>query len=508
MIFAARTAVPQILAPIMQSGKQGSFTFVNTSVATSATCSGTVNSCTVTMTHAISVGDALVIGCGVANTSQNWITSISAGGTYIQPATQNVGSVTGSLLSGVTEGYVWPATAVASGGTITINMVNTTGTLGATCFVRDYSVSGGTPVLLAFNSFGSNSTTSTTFLGPPLSFRSKALVVASATPAASGNCTAVDGTWGNLQASPGGNEGTCSADQIGVTSVTAPTWTGITSPRWAGTILALGFVAPSSSYYQLTDGGSNTNGSAVTAAGLNAATYGQASPGSSASFSSRWAVTGSAITWATATAIPIIFSPKTYFATGMTYPNTATVGFSMPSNNTTSHMVFSFPGATNLGLITAGLVNTTTSACYLFGTSLPQNTPSSVLDYASIGGGSGNTNSHFVTMRILPNGTHITVGVELQTSGTGTLGNIATNTNYVGCLQSNSGGLDEVALYDTSLNLIGSFTSTTINSGNVPLTFTIGDVGSSNISGGYIVYWDKISLCYQVAATCALNVIQ
>lgn len=216
---SASTVTPPPPPPPPPAGA-GTYVAVNNSPASLGPCTGTGTTCELTLNGAISAGNLLVIGCNTAPSTCVQMQSISSGGTLV-PVYSASGA--GSTDIGCFEhGYVYPSTAASGPLTITFNAA----TRGAECFVRQYSVSSGTPRLdWASAQFPTASGTTQAGLAPVLTGTKDLLVqstIGQSTFHTIRDCTSVSG-YGNAQCDPANGPGM--ADLLNTTSTALPTWT-------------------------------------------------------------------------------------------------------------------------------------------------------------------------------------------------------------------------------------------------------------------------------------------
>jgi hypothetical protein len=489
----------QIPAPIMGGQAAASTGSTGTVVISRNASCGASSTCVVTLTGPIGAGDLVLVKTDTQDvpiriTGTDNGTSCNSLSVW-QAAYFNGGSsVGGSYDTCAIIGAAAEATSI----TVSIS-AGSGGYLAAT--IIDVPVSGGTISLDAVNSLGF--AVSPTSVGSTLALSgTNCFVVAGLGNGAS----SVTGTWAATDVSSYPEFAYIGA----LSSLGTYTWSGTNLVSKDAESFCFG-PAPSVTS-QITDGSGGTSGMAPTGAILNAATTGMLEQGPTG-YGATWYESGTNNFTYTASALAsTIHSPYRYLNGGATYPDSATLGLSMPTgdgNNCASDcLVFAFPG----GGTSAPFVSTTVTVCVAFQTSLPSNTASTNMDFIVMGGGSGGSGSHYVTLRVLPTGSALTIGVEMQTGGTGTVGTISPNTWYYGCVQSNTGTgqFDVVALYSATGSLIGSYTGNAATTGlTKPTSLSIGNVGANNIPSGSTLFIDKINIGWSIGGTSyALPLIQ
>lgn len=441
--------MPQYVATAFTRGVApvGSYTLTAKSPTTLGTCaSGT--SCAVTLAASISTGDLVTVSCMLPVAGSVMMNSVSSGGTLF-PLYSASGTGDGNI-GNWTNGY-FIATGTVSG-SITINYVATTGST-SECFVRDYGVSSGTPLLdWASASIPTASGASTSGLTPVLSTTKAAIVqqFQGESGFSTRRLTSSVSTYGNGQIDSTNGPGV--ADLLNTTSTTAPTWT-IT----AGTLgfadktgMAFGTDATACQDVMFADWSGSTSGTTPTASLANASSFGYPQTGHTSIQANGWtANTASAMSYQTATPPALHHSIKTC-GDGATHSGSTSFAMQYDqSTATVGYLGFGFMGGLTSSM---GMQIYTTYA----------GTDTNFHDEAGV----GSTTNNFVTLQVGGSGSATQLRIECNGGG-GTTNfssgiTVSTSTWYWVSIQnaSSTGGSIEVCSDDTCGTVVGTGTCT------------------------------------------------
>lgn len=444
----------------------------------SASCGNAVT-CSVALKGPVAQSNFLVITAWAINPVH--VVGIGSGGSFVDGNVRNGATHTRGYLSG---GYVLSATATA--GPIVVTFSGATG--GAQVNIREYSVSGES---LAFDA-----TVDALYAPPANPFGPPTLTLTGANDlivswaGASTNITSVAPPYGNADIA-NDETGSGTADLLNTTSGVPASWTAVNSATAAAAAsMAFGFQPHPCNGVALMDGSAGVAGSALSIASLSASMQGTVGNGSTSdNWSWRLVDTGSAFTWSTAAHKPLK-SPIRFCSGGNTYVDSSTLGVQYnTSSGSGQYAHFLFPGTFNE---TVPFASNTASAGIWFYTSLPQNAMINADVFTLFGSGSG-----YVNIILVGTGTNLVVECEVpNTQCLTTRPVIQSNTWYWLTLQYNYGGTHYGAVYDESMNLVGSFNAT--DPSNTPpgrLTFGYVD-GQQLTTPNAVMYFDKLKFCY------------
>jgi hypothetical protein len=443
----------------------------------SASCGNAVT-CSVALKGPVTQSNFLVITAWAINPVH--VVSISSGGTFVDGNVRNGTAHTRGFLSG---GYILSATVTA--GPIVVTFSGATG--GAQVNIREYSVSGQS---LAFDASvdALYTPTANPFVTPTLTLTgSEDLIVSWA--GASTNITSVASPYGNADIA-NDETGSGTADLLNTTSGVPALWTAANSATAAAAAsMAFGVQPQPCNSVAVMDGSAGVAGSPLTIASLAASTQGTVGNGSTGdNWSWRLVNTSSAFTWSTAAHKPLT-TPIRFCSGGNTYVDLGNLGVEYnTSNGSGQYAHFLFPGTWNE---TLPFASNSASVGIWFYTSLPQNATINADVLTLFGSGSG-----FVNLIIYGTGSNLVVECEVpNTTCLTTKPVIQSNTWYWLTLQYNYGGTHYGAVYDESMNLVGSFNAT--DPSNTPpgrLTFGYLDVWS--VTPNAVIRFDKLKFCY------------
>ena len=312
----------------------GTLTQYNAACSTGTTCN--VTSVT------LAAGDAAIISAFAPNSGIS-ITSVTG------QTCNRTHAWAFSAFNGSSDQCVITSASAISGASLTVNFSATTG--GAIVNVRRYPVNGGTPPSVdAINSYTQGSSSSITCCVLALSGTNAAVAAGVGTGA-----TAVSSPWTDTTSQSGSGLAAFTADQINVSSVATPTWTG--SGMYGVADSALSFNPATSVPYALMDSSGGTGSIEPTASTLLSSLFGAAYSGTS-NVNVSYTVTdnvGGLITYkgitgdACTNAYQSLFGPAPRFqVSGLVYPNASSLGIAFAmngSNSTNTNILFNLPGA-------------------------------------------------------------------------------------------------------------------------------------------------------------------
>lgn len=447
----------------------------------SCATAGSGASIAVTLTGSIANGDLLLIG--TETTAAVNVTTLSAGGTWVQ--TPNMSGDGG--VHYLNTGYVYPATATA--GPVTINYDATAGADSGAC-IYDYTVSGA-PSLAAVSTYFDHDATSP-FTQPAITLSGTGCAVLTMVKS-NGSVTAVNGSW--TDTSFGGNMGT--ADQVGVTSVTTPTWTATMGIGVASSI-AFCFNPTTSVNWELIDFSAGSNGGTPTQSDLHNSSHGAMGDGPAASNArndSYWEIASNATPgwkYAASAYLPLLNPAPRFLISGVQYSDTSTVGLEFDTSTNNSLIRWS-PGK-EYGANQAFLATTQTMA-YSFWTDIPATVQAPSDDF-TIESPAGK----FVTAQLEADGTQRKVG--LEGSVTGGKINYSGSTQYYLCHKFVTNGTGELHMYDaTGVDLAGSpltidqTAATGNNTTDKADRYIMGWFGAAALTGGGHFRIGKMKIC-------------
>jgi hypothetical protein len=443
----------------------------------SASC-GNSTTCSVTLKGPVTQFNFLVITAWAINPVH--AVSISSGGTFVDGNVRNGTASARGFLSG---GYVLSTTATA--GPIVVTFSGATG--GAQVNIREYSVSSGS---LAFDAAvdALYSPAVNPFATPTLTLTgTNDLIVSWA--GASTNITSVASPYGNADIA-NDETGSGTADLLNTTSGVPATWTAATSATTTvAASMAFGVQPQPCNSTVVMDGSGGVAGSPLTIASLTASMQGTVGNGSTSdNWSWRLVNTSSALTWSTAAHHPLT-TPIRFCSGGNNYVDLSNLGVQYnTSSGSGQYAHFLFPGTWEKTLPFAS--NTATVGIWFY-TSLPQNATVNADVLTLFGSGSG-----YVNLILYGAGSNLVVECEVpNTTCTTTKPVIQSNTWYWLTLQYNYGGTHYGAVYDSSMNLVGSFNATD-PSNTPPGRLTFGYVDTTAVSPNAVMQFDKLKFCY------------
>jgi hypothetical protein len=446
--------------------------------------------CAVTATGGVAAGNLLVIQAMTANAV--YISSISAGGAAVD-ANIRAGVSSRRFLSGA---YVLSASAVASGATITVTFSGTTGTTGARVSIRDFAYSGGSMALDAVGDISSNSGVSSPVSGVPLTLSGTSDAVIQWAFANNGsgtaNITAVSAPWADTDFSA--NAGF--ADQVGITSFAAPTWTAATPTLYSAAAMAFGFGVTPCTHNALVDFRGGTDGASVTAADLTASLLGgtaNSNPiiaaGQTAYFTATNA--GTTLKYSTAAHHSLYGSALRFCNGGASYTDSNNLGLvydTTSAGTTVRNVTWTFPYVNAPG---QGVASKATAQMWFYTTMSGSDTAN--MDIFGIFGNTGANGINFANVILNAGGGSMTIRFEGSVDANIT---ISSSTWYRIEVQYEMGGTHRLRVYNEAGSQVGSEMTVAGSTDKYPKNVYFGDLISNAKTTGRVLYFDKIKVCY------------
>jgi hypothetical protein len=461
-------------------------------LANKYTASGSGTTVDVTATNGVSAGDLLTV---IARTQLPvYIVSISAGGTIVDPgvrasAAGNRGNVVG--------GYVLSASSVTAGGTITVTFSGDTG--GAKISIRNWTVTGGTAAFdgatdLSANDLSGDPANKVTGPSALTLTSSSAIVLMAASAFDSGgssiDITAVDGAWTDTDFLTAGF-----ADQVGISSFSAPNWSATGATIKATLAMAFGFNPTPVSYVAMVDFRGGTAGAAPTVATIEASTFGAASitnPIITGTTPRYWVVTNPS-TYLTYNAFAhhALNGPGHRFAIGgATYADAGSLGLQLDTTGggVVRSLLMYVPWSGNPG---QGVGPVAMATCF-FRTSLG-GADSVNMDvfgiYGTESGGSNYTN-------VILHATGGNLRLELEGS-VDTPVVITDNVWYQIAILWERNALGKLMVFDVDgKTQIGTTQTITQHATAYPWAIYLGDANGAAVTSARVVWWDKVRMYF------------
>ncbi len=448
----------------------GTFTLLHSSPSAPGSCTGTGSTCTLTLSANFSSGDLVTIHCLTSTSDSPSLVSVNEGGT-LMPVYSAGGN--GNNTMGIpADGYIYPSASTSSTSFV-LTFTGSTG--GASCFVREYSVSTGTPVLdWANGTLPSASGTTVSGLSPTYSGTND--IVVQYAMGQSGFFTVRTitnvSTYNNGQFD--GINGPGVANLINTTSTSAPSWTASGALGFASLGgMAFATNATACSDVLFTDWHGSTSGTAVTPSLASGSSYGYSGAGASVVQSNGWtASSAAAMTYQSATPPALNHSVRTC-GDGSSHAGSTT--FSMKydfSNNTVGYMYFGAVGGNQTSWGGQVLVTGYSAADTNFHDQV----------------GLGSVTNNFVTMQVGGSGSSVQFRIECNGGG-GTTNfssgiNISTGTWYWVTFLNNTSVGGSIAVYtdDTLATQLGSTQTCTASGWTASIldTYQVGQGGGTS----------------------------
>lgn len=469
-------AFPQMLQGIVGGGSASVATSITLSHNWVATCAD-ATTCTVTATGGVAAGSLVTVQVMASNPIN--VISLSAGGTLID-ANIRSGINIRRYLSG---GYILSADAVGSG-TITATFSATSG--GATVNIREYTYSGGTIALDAVGDLSTNTGVGNPIVGIPLTLSGAKDVVVEQVSAHTSTPSAVSSPWADaLFGSAYGF-----ANQVGVTSFTAPDWTQTGATYASRAAMAFGFGVTTCTPDMMLDF-TGTSGTAPTAATLTANTYGDMGRGDPAITSGRssyWTVTNAStyLLYNTAASHALGSAAPRHCGGGVTYPN-STGGISLDTTGGASarSAKWFMPWSVDIKY-------TTLAASAWVKTTITADETLNVDSLSVAGtGGSGGVSFANAILRVASGSLNF-----FLEGATGSGVNVSTGTWYKLDVSYTVSGDAKMMIRDESGAQVGSTVITPAQTGGYLTNASFGDVNGAAKTAGKLIYWDKVRICY------------
>lgn len=452
---------------------------------------GAATTAAVVATNGVAAGDLLVIEARVVTPCS--MVSIDVGGTLLDSGVR--ASAAGNR-GNMVAAYVLSASTVNAGATITITFSANHG--GAKVNIRDYTVSGGTAALDAVTDLSSNnlSDPANQVTGPSaLTLTGTGDVVIQAANAwngsSEGTISAVDGLWVDTAFSTAGF-----ADQVGISSFSAPNWTSGTRTIKSTLALAFGFTPTPASYVSMIDFSAGVAGNAPTAADLESSTFGAASitsPNISAGDPRYWQVVtpGTYLTYNASAHHALNGSAPRFAVSGTTYSDGGSLGLQYDTSGTgaTRYARMFFPWGNNYP--GAGVSPTAMATCF-FRTSLSGTDTVNMDVFGIFGTGTGSSN--FCNAVLHSNGAIIRMELEGTVDAYVT---ISPNTWYQLALLWDRNATGKLMVFsEDGTTQIGTTQTIAQHATAYPLYVYFGDFNGSPVTTGKTIWWDKVKVFF------------